>query len=336
MERQAVSVLRRIASSARSHLRAADALLSDLQRSKGRVLHVYANRTNIGDWLSALGVQTLLSPLRPVELLCDTPFVRPTMTRIARANGDDLVILGGGGLFHRYFLPFWEAFAAHTGHLRYVVWGVGKCRDHLLRHGHQRLLACVLTRAQAVVVRDVATAVALRSMDISSRVIPCPSAVVLDHKWPRGNAILHVMHPDLLSDAAVAEMSNVLQSHADQMDTCYHETSNVIRAGSRAELAATLMKYSASDLVVSSRLHGCVIAAAMGRRVLAVSCDPKITAFMEMIGLSDQVISGRDVSELSDMLRQGRIASPPVPYGRWASDLNRDFGREIWHWVWSP
>ena len=37
--------------------------------------HVYANRSNIGDWLSPRGIQRLLSPLLVTEHLCDDPFV---------------------------------------------------------------------------------------------------------------------------------------------------------------------------------------------------------------------------------------------------------------------
>ena len=37
--------------------------------------HVFANRSNIGDWLSARGIQALLGPQRVMEHLCDEPFV---------------------------------------------------------------------------------------------------------------------------------------------------------------------------------------------------------------------------------------------------------------------
>ena len=46
--------------------------------------HVYANRSNAGDWLSALGIQRLLAPLPVTEHLCDEPFVEETLQEPAR------------------------------------------------------------------------------------------------------------------------------------------------------------------------------------------------------------------------------------------------------------
>ena len=37
--------------------------------------HVFANRSNIGDWLAARRIQHLLRPLTVKEHLCDEPFV---------------------------------------------------------------------------------------------------------------------------------------------------------------------------------------------------------------------------------------------------------------------
>ena len=42
------------------------------------VYHVFANRSNAGDWLSARGIQSLLGPVSVTELLCDEPFVPET------------------------------------------------------------------------------------------------------------------------------------------------------------------------------------------------------------------------------------------------------------------
>src|SRR5690242_10004990 len=91
------------------------------------IYHVYANRSNIGDWLSAKGIQKLLQPLPIVECLCDTPFVNETMEVLSKATNDDLIIIGGGGLIMNYFVPFWTAFRNVADRVPFVIWGVGCC-----------------------------------------------------------------------------------------------------------------------------------------------------------------------------------------------------------------
>ena len=70
------------------------------------IYHVYANQKNIGDWLSARGIQSMLEPHPVRELLCDEPFVPKTIEILGQAGPDDLVVIGGGGLFMDYFAPF--------------------------------------------------------------------------------------------------------------------------------------------------------------------------------------------------------------------------------------
>ena len=70
--------------------------------------HVFANRSNIGDWLSAKGIQVLLNIPDITEYECDEASVDQTLLRLSAASPDDLIIVGGGGLFMDYFEPFWQ------------------------------------------------------------------------------------------------------------------------------------------------------------------------------------------------------------------------------------
>ena len=65
--------------------------------------HIYANQSNIGDWLSALGIQSLLPSVNVVEPFCDEPFTPDTLAALSECAADDFVIIGGGGLFMDYF-----------------------------------------------------------------------------------------------------------------------------------------------------------------------------------------------------------------------------------------
>ena len=74
------------------------------------IYHIFANRSNIGDWLSAKGIQTLLAPAEITECLCDEPFLDETFDRLSDATSRDFIVIGGGGLFMDYFVPFWDQF----------------------------------------------------------------------------------------------------------------------------------------------------------------------------------------------------------------------------------
>ena len=72
--------------------------------------------------------------------------------------------------------------------------------------------------------------------------------------------------------------------------------------------------YASSDLVLSSALHGCILAVAMGRKVLAVSGDYKIEAFMQAAGLGEWVCDIDDVAGVPSALAK-------LPGQRWPGEF---------------
>ena len=67
-------------------------------KKPGMIYHVFAIRSNIGDWLSAKGIQKLLATGKITECLCDEPFVKEPLNILSGATEEDLIIIGGGGL----------------------------------------------------------------------------------------------------------------------------------------------------------------------------------------------------------------------------------------------
>ena len=63
------------------------------------IYHIFANKSNIGDWVSAKGIQSTLSGYPVTELFCDLPFVDETIQWRRSLRTDDFVIIGGGGLY---------------------------------------------------------------------------------------------------------------------------------------------------------------------------------------------------------------------------------------------
>jgi polysaccharide pyruvyl transferase WcaK-like protein len=103
----------------------------------------------------------------------------------------------------------------------------------------------------------------------------------------------------------------------------YHRTNNRIPAGDSNALEANLRLYADADVVLSSALHGCIIAVAMGCKILAVSGDYKVESFMDAAGLSEWVCDIEEVDSLTDLLKNLHSQSIPNEFVTWASNQNR-------------
>ena len=116
--------------------------------------------------------------------------------------------------------------------------------------------------------------------------------------------MLHVVNYSTAGPGTYDAMVRAATDFAVEQGVAYRETNNRIKKGSEAELAKILSLYAASDIILSSALHGCIIGVAMGRKVLAVSGDRKIDAFMSAVGLQDWVLDYTEVHLVSDRLEK--------------------------------
>lgn len=264
--------------------------------------HVFANRSNIGDWLSARGIQSLLAPLEITEHLCDEPFVQGTLVRLAAAHPKDLIVIGGGGLFLDYFAPFWEGFSEIAERVPFGIWGVGYC-DLKLEPSHPpaSLIQNIVRQSSLCLVRDDLTRNYLQPYALPAPV-SCPSLLEIEPPPSRRYGVLHVNNYTTAGAEAYDAMRACGEEFAGRTGRVYQETNNRVQPGSERELAATLRLYAASDIVLSSALHGCIIALAMGLKVLAVSGDHKIEAFMRVAGLGDWVCDINEVDSFPQHL----------------------------------
>ena len=270
--------------------------------------HVYANRSNAGDWLSAMGIQSCLEGLPVIEHLCDDPFVEETLDRLAEAD-PGTVVIGGGGLLMDYFTPFWEGVAALLDRHRFCVWGVGYC-DLKLEPSRPpaELVRRVAEGADLFVVRDRHTEEVL-GLPLSPPV-PCPSLCALEPQ-PLGEAVLHCNNYTTVGPPAYEVMRRECTTFASKQGRPFEETNNRFEAGDRNALAGVLRRYERSAIVVSSALHGCIIGVAMGRPVIAVSGDHKIDSFMRAAGLGEWLLDVEEIDRLPDLLATV-TAQPPV------------------------
>jgi len=274
------------------------------------IYHVFANRSNVGDWLAARAIQRLVA-LPVVELLCDEPFVPATIDELSRATERDLVVIGGGGLFMDYFQPFWTGFEPLSKRLRFCIWGVGCCD---MKRSPSRpdlgLIEMVVRRSQLAVVRDELTRRMLPDCALPAPV-GCPSMTIVEDR-PLGRGLLHVDALDNVGDRAYQMMTTVAQDFSLATGRTFGAINNEIPAGSEHRLRTTLESYASADLILTGRLHGCILGRAMGRRILAVSGDWKIESFMDAAGLSEWVV-GPDVHQERLRAKLFDLADQPSP-----------------------
>jgi polysaccharide pyruvyl transferase WcaK-like protein len=292
--------------------------------------HVYANRSNIGDWLAARGIQSLLDRFQVVEHFCDEPFVPETLRQLAATTERDFIIIGGGGLFMDYFTPFWEGFRDIARRTPFCVWGVGCC-DHKLGQSRasRDLLDGILQQSRLSIVRDRLTRDYLRPF-ILPPPITCPAinAVTTPPGDPTAR-LLHVDHLGIIGDVAYEFMCRTAERFATRTNRSYRKFNNLIRAGDTGALAKALEQYASADLVLTSRLHGCIIAVAMGRRVLAVSGDGKVDSFMHSAGLGEWVIDLANLDSLPTRLAELPQQPSPREFVETARQANADVASRV-------
>lgn len=291
--------------------------------------HIYANRTNIGDWLSARGIQSLLGSPSLVEHFCDEPFIEETIEAISACDLGDLVIIGGGGLFMDYFVPFWESFRNISKPLRYIIWGIGYC--DLKREPSRppvKLLQEIVHRSSLCYVRDDLTREYLAGCQLPKPVV-CPSVAVLRESPRSGFGILHVDNYTTAGADVFEAMQASAEAYARTTGRILRRTNNRLNPAGEGSLAAALSLYEQSDVVLSSALHGCLIAAAMGKKVLAVSGDRKIEASMSALGLGEWVLDYSEVDQVPKRLMELEQQTVPVQQLQMARRENQQIAAEI-------
>ena len=291
--------------------------------------HVYANQSNVGDWLSARGIQSLLAPRAVTEHFCDEPFVPETIAALNQATKDDFIIIGGGGLFMDYFVPFWEGFREISKRVPFVIWGAGAC-DMKLEQSRppQQLISEIVKRSRLCVVRDEMTREFLSDCNLPPAVI-CPTVNAVPPTGSEMKRLLHVDHYNNVGAEIYERMVAIAEDFAVRTGRSDRQTNNLISAGHKGQLQKVLELYASADLVLSSRLHGCIIALALGRRVLVVSGDHKVEAFMHAAGLGEWVIDLEHVSALPARLEKLPEQKLPVAFIETGRRQNRAVADKI-------
>jgi hypothetical protein len=301
----------------RVHFRDLSQISPRRRRPASPLVQFYSSNHNIGNYTPVLGSQQMLG-MRP-DTWCvhhrpiDFDFINQHYTGI---------IIGGAGLLDPVFAPFWREFHRHA-RLPTIIWGVGGCwpPDRQITDQDREIVAAVADRCDLVNVRDDLTAeyYGLRSATVA----PCPTIVWLRQfrSRARGGSLLVADHHHLVPAEHLAAIRTCVLRHVAEPLS----TRNIQEP--RFGLMDILRKrYFPASRVVTTRLHGAIIAYGLGIPFIALSWDDKIRAFHTEWG-------GGQLVEMDDLPEA--LSQPSGPHARLpeADDRILEFGSRARAWV---
>ena len=257
---------------------------------KSKTLQFYSANRNIGNYLPVLAIHQMLDQ----ELDTWNIHKSPVDWEFVHKNYDQ-VIVGGAGLLHSVFEKFWVDLDKNCK-LPIIIWGIGVCLpdNDSVKGVPKAVVQSVFNRATFANVRDELTR---DFYDLKSEIsiTACPTLVYVANKFkvaPKsdvGKRILHSSHVDLEPTGAAGEIERVIKESGFD----YNFTDNI--ESTKNPLKKILKMYQDCDYVVTTRLHGAIIAYAFNRPYIAISFDPKIAAFNKLYG------GGICITELSQL-----------------------------------
>ncbi|EWH11149.1 polysaccharide pyruvyl transferase [Catenovulum agarivorans DS-2] len=269
------------------------------QIENAKVAYIYANKRNVGDYISFLGIKSLVK--QPgAELFCSPVWKKhfdKSIAEIKQNNPSCILVIGGGGLLQPVFKPFWDTVLASG--LRYVLFGIGINKMAGRPEFDDDYLAQIINQAQLIGVRDTYTEQQIQKVaprDIHMGICPSVGYVNELYKGNSGqtNTLLHMYHPsDLrLKGVELDDLRVSMKQLADKMGLEYQEHSNMT-----SDHQGMLLKLSKAKVVVSSRLHGCIMSYSTGVPFVPLYCDEKIKSFVQ----THTQVSGVEPQQMNDI-----------------------------------
>lgn len=284
------------------------------------MIQFYSAVDNIGNYTPVLGIQEMLGFQPDTWNVHRVPVDFEFINRRYRG-----VIIGGAGLLHRVFEPFWRDLRQH-GRLPMIAWGVGGCfpRGEKNPCVDRAVVRDVFDRCDLIDLRDELTANHYERPDVHIGI--CPTVVwagkYAETLAPQRRAVLYAAH-DAVSTAESERIWNAIQ----RSGWVAVRTDNVQRR--RWGLMDILdHRYRPARLVVCTRLHGAIIAFGLGIPYVALPWDAKLRGFQVRYGNG---VLAESVEELANSLRD--VPTPSDARRLEERDAAAAFGVRALEWV---
>lgn len=288
------------------------------RKSNSQTLQFYSANRNIGNYLPVLAIHEML------DQSLDTWNIHksPVDWDYVHANYSK-VIIGGAGLLHSVFEKFWMDLEKNCK-LPFIIWGIGVCLpdNDEIKGVPKEVVKRVFQKSEFANIRDELTRDFYElNSDIS--ITACPTLIYINNNFGvseniEGKKVLHSSHVDL----EPIDQTPIIREIIEKAGFKYAFTPNIESAENG--LKKILKLYEDTNFVVTTRLHGAIIAYAFRRPYIAISYDPKITAFNKLYGGG---LCIKSLDELEAELSSEEFKNPPnyeLELGR-----VRDFGQLI-------
>ena len=296
--------------------------------------HVYANKMNVGDLLSAVAIKNL-SKYDYHDMLWTKGHYKRTTRLLDYLKPEDRIIIGGGGLLKDTFLPLWDLIIKNYQGNKIVLWGIGECINKTVKFTGlpDNIIASIANIASNIYVRDIDTRDRFTEIGTNVEVIGCPSTTIASSWLNRGGKyLLHVVHPDLLKGSIDFWRKNVRKLALD-LNLQYMEFDHIIPSffSKSQKLLITRRYYENAGMVVSSRLHGIILGSAQGIPVIPISNDFKIESYWRGTLGGEKVLGVYDYGLLRDFVLDREYDPPELIFNNVEKivDLNRQTSFEI-------
>jgi len=255
---------------------------------KSKTLQFYSANRNIGNYLPVLAIHQMLDQELDTWNIHKSPvdwdFVHKNYTA---------VIVGGAGLLHSVFEKFWVDLEKNCK-LPIIIWGIGVCLpdNDQVKGVPKQVVQSVFSKAKFANIRDELTR-DFYELDPGISITACPTLVHIannfkvEAKKVSGNKVLHSSHVDLEPTSTTPQIKRIIEE--------------------KYPLKKILNMYQESDYVITTRLHGAIIAYAFKRPYIAISFDPKVAAFNKLYGGGVCITS---INELKAALSNDSFKAP--------------------------
>ncbi len=281
-----------------------------------KIYHIYANKTNVGDLLSALAIKKFLK-LNSTDLFWTNGYFERTVKDLCNLNEKDVVIIGGGGLLKDYFFRLWETLIGNYKGNKMFLWGVGECinKDDKYTGLPDDMIDSIAKITTKIYVRDFSTKDRFSRIGKEAEIVGCPSTNIA-RTWSKKSDkyLLHVVHPQLLKQTLPYWRSNA-QKLASGLGLKYVEIDHIIPSNHiRGYIYWNSLRnyYENAGLIISSRLHGVILGSARRVPVVPISNDYKIEAYWRGTLGGKKLLNINDSDLLSDFVRAENYDDPDL------------------------
>jgi len=283
----------------------------------------FTSQLNIGDYLPTLGIRNMLGQNTDLWNMHDRNIDFDFINKNYKC-----AIIGGAGLFHKGFEAFYRNFLKQCK-IPLIVWGVGICLPNgkiKINEGvNKQIIARLEQRCELINVRDELTSkyYNLQKGSVSA----CPTIVYLqkfrNFVEKNSDLILYSSHNTLVPDEENLKIISTIKQNVSN----FKMVNNIFSQEKKiSEIEDIIMDYCKSKIIVTTRLHGAIIAYSLGIPYIIIPFDEKLRAFHQRYGNG---VIANNMEELKNfLLNHDWISLKPI-------ELKPvlDFGNQAKQWA---